>query len=118
FPYTTLFRSRVGIVEKFKEWKRAGLCTIAYQTHSNRPSAILRTNSIRSFRERNPAKAVTHHDGVFLVALIVLRASQHVRSTSFSAGVTSSDRQEKTSKHELTHQWLLGLPLHRSTQPS
>lgn len=63
--------ARAGIVDKFKEWEKAGLCTIAYQTHSHRciqaicDFADLFHPDFPKTESRN--KTVTDHDGVFLV---------------------------------------------------
>lgn len=63
--------ARVGIVEKFKEWEKAGLCTITYQAHSNRCIQAI-CDFADQFHPNFPKtesrnKAVTDHDGVFLV---------------------------------------------------
>lgn len=63
--------ARVGIVEKFKEWEKAGLCAITYQTHSNRCIQAI-CDFADQFHPDFPKtesrnEAVTGHDGVFLV---------------------------------------------------
>jgi len=63
--------ARAGIVDKFKEWEEAGLCTITYQTHSHRCIQTI-CDFADLFHPDFPKteslnKTVTGHDGVFLI---------------------------------------------------
>ncbi len=74
--------ARVGIVDKFMEWERVGLCKITYQTHSNRCIQTI-CDFADQFHPEFPktesrSKTVTEHDGVFLVEESHVQAYRNV----------------------------------------
>ena len=62
---------RIGIIAKFQEWDKAGLCTIDYQTHSRRCIQVICDFADRFFPGFQKTESwnfeQTEHDGVFLL---------------------------------------------------
>lgn len=63
--------ARQNIIDKFKEWERAGLCTLEFHYHSNRCAQAICDFADTLYpglpRTTSLNKTVTEHDGVFAI---------------------------------------------------